>query len=414
MEKTYLELLAENDEEARKEFEPNAKELLTAKFVEYDDNVEAHDNHPDELEDQHEFQRPQGSHQAASIMPEIKKDIHSSTSDLRYDKDTYTHVISIDSRFRTDQGEDPSNFLFKLISPIKNVISVRLSSLEIPNTWYTFSKARGNISMIITTYKDGLAFSYDRTVIEEGNYSVNTLRDDDILIHLYSQLNATVARAGLTFGVYFNPISGKLTLACFDDTNFPIVQGNPKPFDFFNQPKIDPVLIATGKPGPLTGTPGYPPGVVFTANFADGIFSNRDSNFGLGYNLGFRVYQTDPATFQTATSVVDVLDSNYVFLSLNPDWRVVEHNQPDGNQTPAFAKVIVDVPKNDIVYDNGYNTITRRFVLRQPTNITSFYVSIVDEYQQYVQLEGGNVSITLEVIEVLHTSLYESMRVSSA
>ena len=403
MEKTYLELLAENDEEARKEFEPNAKDLLTASFVEYDD-IEAHDtNQLHELEDQHEFQRPQGSHQAATIMPDPVKNVHRTTSDVRYDKDTYTHVISIDSRFRTDQGSNPSNFLFKLVSPIKNVISVRLSSLEIPNTWYTFSDIRGNTSMVIqSTDGNGNFTVFDRTKIEEGNYSVNTLRDDDILLELYNKLNDTVATANLTFGVYFSSVTGKLTLACFQNNNFPVVQGTPlSAFDYNNQPKTDPTK---------TGTPGYPPPVLFSINFADGKFSNRDSNFGLGYNLGFRIYQTDYAYAQAATSIIDVLDSNYVFLSLNPDWRVVEHNQPDGNQTPAFAKVIVDVAKNDIVYDNGYNTITRRFVLRQPTNITAFNIAILDEYEEYVQLEGGNVSMTLEVIEVLHASLYESMR----
>jgi hypothetical protein len=137
--KTYLELLAENDEEARREFAPNAKDLLTANYVEYDDHVDGHDAHPDELEDQHEFQRPQGSHQAAALLPEQPKDVHKSTTGVAYDKAVQIHVISVDSRFRTDQGSNPSNFLFKLLTPIKNVISIRLSSLEIPNTWYTFS-----------------------------------------------------------------------------------------------------------------------------------------------------------------------------------------------------------------------------------------------------------------------------------
>jgi hypothetical protein len=146
-------------------------------------------------------------------------------------------------------------------------------------------------------------------------------------------------------------------------------------------------------------------------NFADGIFSTRDDNWGLGYNLGFRVQETEAATSVTADAIVYTLDSNYVFLSLNPDWKVVEHNQPDRSQTAAFAKVIIDAPKNDIVYDDGANTITKQYYFKQPTNIATFNISIVDEYEQPVQLEGGNVSLTLEVTEVLHSSLYESLRV---
>jgi hypothetical protein len=39
-----------------------------------------------------------------------------------------------------------------------------------------------------------------------------------------------------------------------------------------------------------------------------------------------------------------------------------------------------------------------------------FNVSLKDEYNQFVHLEGGNMSITLEVTEVLDSSLYETMR----
>jgi hypothetical protein len=425
MDKSYLELLAENDEEARKEFLPNAKDLLTANFVEYDDHVEAHDHHPDELENQDEFQRPQGSHQAAGLMPEPEKDIHKTTNNVRYDKDVQIHVISIDSRFRPDQTTNPSNFLFKLLTPIKNVISVRLSSLEIPNTWYTFSDIRGNTSMIVRVYgsfsrsgvqvdaKNPVIFGVDtrgiyvekRIIIQEGNYSSNSLNENDILIQLFFQLNSAFPSiifanfsGGIVFSVIQNPISGLLTVACFQGANPPVT------YTIFNQPgRNDTATGGTNNTG-LTK-------LTFLFNFNDGIFSNRDNNWGLGYNLGFRVYQTLPATSQTASALVDVIDSNYVFLSLNPDWRVVEHNQPDSSQTPAFAKIIIDAAKNDIVYDSGQNTITKQYFLKQPTNISSFKIAIVDEYEQYVQLEGGNVSLTLEITEVLHTSLYEAMRV---
>jgi hypothetical protein len=423
MDKTYLELLAENDEEARKDFVDNAKDLLTANFVEYDDHVEAHGHHHDELEDQEEFQKPQGSRQAAGLMPDPEKDLHKTTNNVRYDKDVQIHVISIDSRFRPDQTTNPSNFIFKLLTPIKNVISVRLSSLEIPNTWYTFSDIRGNTSMIVRVYgtftssgqqpdtKNPVVFGTDangayvekRIIIQEGNYSSNSLNENDILIQLFFQLNAAFPSTifsnfsgGIVFSVIQNPINGLLTIGCF--------QGNGTAYTIFNQPgRDDTATGGTNNTGLLK--------LIFLLNFNDGIFSNRDNNWGLGYNLGYRVYQTVPATTQTASALVDVIDSNYVFLSLNPDWRVVEHNQPDSSQTPAFAKIIIDAPKNEIVYDSGQNTITKQYFLKQPTNISSFKIAIVDEYEQYVQLEGGNISLTLEVTEVLHLSLYEAMRV---
>jgi hypothetical protein len=399
MDKTYIELLAENDEEARKEFEPNAKELLTANFVEYDDNVVGHDHHPDELEDQHEFQREQGSHQAAALVPPPEKDLHTTTTGVRYDKNVQVHVISIDSRFRSDQGDNPSNFLFKLLSPIKNVISVRLSSLEIPNTWYTFSEIRGNTSLIVNVRypppNSNLALQSARVTVTEGNYSINTLQANDLLFEIFKQLNSSFAN--ISFSVIFSPITGKITISCFTNVSPPV--GG---YTYLNQPKALP-------PGasPMTG---FETPLFFSFNFADSIYSTRDNNWGLGFNLGYQIKETNYATSHAADSIPDVNDTNYIFLSLNPDWRVVEHNQPDSTQTAAFAKVIVNVAKNDIVYDNGGNTITKQYYLRQPTNISVFNVSILDEYENYIQLEGGHISLTLEVTEVLHASLYETMR----
>jgi len=384
--KSYLELLAENDEEARREFEPNAKDLLTAAFVEYDDDVGGQDRHPDELEDQEAFQKPQGSHQAATLGLPPEKDVHKTTTSVRYDKDTQIHVISVDSRFRTNLTQNPSDFLFKLLTPIKNAISVRMSSIEIPNTWYTFSNIRGNVSIVVNIRPQVGPIVRGRVVITQGNYTVNSLASNDILIELFTQLNRGFPNN--SFGVSFNSINGLLTLSCFTKNNAP--SGG---------------YTYTSQPTSVTETP-----VQFSLNFADGIFSNRTDNWGLGYNLGYRTLQTEFDISHTADEMLDTLDASYVFVSLNPDWRVVEHASPDKSHTSAFAKVIVDVPKNDIVYDNGANTLTKTYALKQPTNITAFNIFILDEYEQPVQLMGGNVSMTLEVTEVLHASLYEAMR----
>ena len=82
--KTYLELLAENDEEARKDFEPNAKELFI-EHNEYDD-IEAHGKEHDELEDQEAFQKYGGSHQQASKLGELPPTKSTHTNSIDYEK----------------------------------------------------------------------------------------------------------------------------------------------------------------------------------------------------------------------------------------------------------------------------------------------------------------------------------------
>ena len=376
MEKTYLELLAENDEEARKDFEPNAKELFI-EHNEYDD-IEAHGKEHDELEDQEAFQKYGGSHQQASKLGELPPTKSTHTNSIDYDKSVFVHVISIDSRFRTNLIDNPSNFYLKLLSPIKNVVSIRLSSLEIPNTCYTFSNIRGNnffdvaIGNPSNIIGDPATLTVGRIVIPEGNYTLDVNQPANcIQTILASKLNAAFTL--LTFTVVLDPISNLITISCVDKT-------------------VPPKKIK------------------FQLDFSQGIFSSRDFNYGLGYNLGFRSKKTLFEDSHTGNELPDVIDSNYIFLNLNPDWKVVNHRNPDKTVSSSFAKVIVDVPKNDTVYDNGSNTITKRYYLKQPTNVAVIPVSITDEYNQLIYLMGGSVSLTLELTEVLDFALYESLR----
>ena len=376
--KTYLELLAENDAEARQEFEPNAKELFID-HGEYEDDVDAHQQgqEHDELEDQEAFQRYQGSHQQASKLGKLHDTKATHTTAVDYDKSVQVHVLSIDSRFRTSLLDNPSNFLFKLVTPIKNVTSIRLSSLEIPNTWYTFSEIRGNTSIDVSV-QDGSTRA--RVVIPQGNYSLDITTQNSIQTTLVSAFKQVLPTYDFTF--VQDPISGLLTISCFKN------------------------LIP----------------INFSLDFTSGIFASRNYNWGLGYNLGFRnenfirdqtnqiIKKTGFSTIQTATELIDVNDLNYLFLSLNADWRVVEHNQPEKANTPAFAKIIVNAPKNNVIYDNGSNTITKRYSLKQPTNVSSFKVTLLDEYEEFIQLMGGAFSLTLEITEILDSALYESHR----
>jgi hypothetical protein len=212
--------------------------------------------------------------------------------------------------------------------------------------------------------------------IPEGNYSLDVNLDNCLQTVLATALNR--AMPGRNFTVTLNSISGLLTIS--------------SPYEF-------------------------------SLDFSQGIFAGRSDNWGLGYNLGFRDSDflpppdnnpieriTADVTSITASTLPDVLGPNYIFLSLNPDWRIVEHSHPDHSNSSAFAKIVVDVNKNDIIYDDGSNLITKTYTLKQPTNVNSLKVTLFDEYGQLIILKGGNVSITLEITEVQDSALYESLR----
>ena len=51
------------------------------------------------------------------------------------------HVFSIDTQFRNNyEKTSNSDFIYILPAPVRNVISMKLSSVEMPNTWYQVNK----------------------------------------------------------------------------------------------------------------------------------------------------------------------------------------------------------------------------------------------------------------------------------
>jgi len=57
---------------------------------------------------------------------------------------TTKRIISVDSQYRSDKRTMSTAFTFNLSEPLKDVVSLKLYSVQIPYTWYTIGKAYGN------------------------------------------------------------------------------------------------------------------------------------------------------------------------------------------------------------------------------------------------------------------------------
>ena len=414
---TYHQLLAEV-------YEETAANLLVPDYHAEgdDDEVEPDDKHPDELEDKDEFNKFVPRHEPSHMAPTPPKYKDMTTMSVTYSKQIRTQVINVDSRFRFSPGDSSTNFLFKLPQPIKNVISVKLTSVEFPNSFYAFSYERGNTSFLMT-YPSG---STDPTstqiiIINDGNWdSTNYPSTTALVTEVYRAINTTFTNAlGVAIGglsVTVSSITGKVTISA-----------NQK----------------------------------FDINFRAGAFSSRLKDFGLGYNLGFTgsptlqknisvgttyvgnrttlaggtvifdstaLVNNDQTQFVepriahataspgvyinvntiTGESILNVIDINYVYLKLNPDWKVAVHITPEHEQVFTFGKIILDQPKFQPCY--RVDKITKDYYLKTPIDISSFPVSVTDPYDQNIDLMGVDFSFSLEVQEVLDASLCEAMR----
>jgi len=102
------------------------------------------------------------------------------TQDLEYSKgvlnpimqQTTKRIVSIDSQYRSDKRTMSTEFTFNLSEPLKDVISLKLYSVQIPYTWYTIGKAFGNNFFFFKGRTPGIDTGlHDLKIeIEPGNY----------------------------------------------------------------------------------------------------------------------------------------------------------------------------------------------------------------------------------------------------
>jgi len=352
---TYQQVLADV-------YEETAKECLVIPNDDYSD-VPPEDKYPDELEDQDAFKGEQIGHQIASVQPDPPKYEDRTIQSIKYRTETQITVLNVDSRFRDNRLDPTTNFLFRLLEPIKNVISIRVASVEVPNSFYAFSDARNNVTFNLK-YPAGSGPTKIVT-IPNGNYNQNPYPDaSSILSAVVLAMNNAFPIAN--FSVTLNSVNGLVTISAGTGS-----------FDIDFIPETDNML---------------------------------SREYGLGYNLGFRQFNYYAQTSLTAEAILNTTDTNYIFLSLDDDWKVTTHETPRTTQLLTFAKIIVNSAKYQFTYDNGGNTITKEYFFRQPTNISSFQVRLSDPYDQDLDLVGLDFSFTLEMRAVMNSSLYDSMR----
>jgi len=123
-------------------------------------------------------------------------------------KTTITRLINVDSSYRDviSLTNTSDNFTFELTEPLLNVISVSLYSVEIPQSWYTFTLEKGTRAFIVCIITDD-ATKYAVT-IDEGNYTTVSLYTEVVnKINNHPSLQTIVSVVGT-----LNQNTGRLTL----------------------------------------------------------------------------------------------------------------------------------------------------------------------------------------------------------
>lgn len=438
---TYQQLLAET-------YADTATDLLAYHQTTYGDEeeeqVEDHDTgryNGYELEDRDKFQGFAGNRNTEELLTKPKDFEDRGKSSVRYRKDVITRVYNVDTRYRAffdgktskailysksnpnyqsliEQEKvippSASHFIFQTDDIIRNAISVKLSSLELPNKFYNVSKSRGNTSFLVRQLP-----SENRLKMKDGWLNEET-KGEYIHVYLHPVAN----------GYYYNNISivneiedalnrrfgetdvdGNITKIVFTTTTTPqgqiVIRQLPETTYLNGDPMEDSDVYATGE-DPAKD-------FKYQFYFEDKVQSTEGNQIfnTLPEALGFQehYYELKPNTSITSEDAIDMNADTYIYLSIN-DWPTVTPQTENDTYFTVFAKIPIIVDKGKMINDNDTtNTTLKTYHFLQPTNIKQMEIQLLDRLGNVISMDPMvNWSMTLEIDEVVSQSLYEKLR----
>jgi hypothetical protein len=298
----------------------------------------------------------------------IAADMRDIDTELRA-RDVARHIINIDSMFReSPESSTSSDYYFRLLTPIRNVLRVRVTAIEFPNNYPFFTEARRNMTIgIAIVSSPGIIYNIS---IPTGNYSAGDMTDI-----LNSSTASFVDLSGMLWR--WNDNSGKFSVS-------------------------GPNQFALCLPSNTTSLLYYP----------------REFGYGLAYYLGFTYNRASPhlSKYDSSTTswklssdqCANFAGDSYVFLKIN-DFDCVTQTTEENDFT-ALAKIVIREPKNYMSYDDYGSQHIKEVVFHNPRDISRLKIQILDPFGDPVEFCGAHMSFSLELLEIRNQSLYESVR----
>jgi hypothetical protein len=273
--------------------------------------------------------------------------------------------INIDTRFRDNYyTTQSSNFHLDLPIKLSKVVSLQLTALELPGTFYAISKVFGNNFFVIEIAGETPVI----ITIPDGNYSYLDLQD---YINNFIATNPSV------------PVPYQ-TLQFLTDINTPSGSGSS----------------GSGRMivGSTTGT------VNFSLNFQTDKYGNEDRQTPLplkfGWMLGFREgYYTNNTTY-SSEGIIDLIGPKYIYLVVDD----FNNNVSDGfygaftssvlNKN-ILARISLQGSVFSILVQNNLNLLTTPRQYFGPVDIQKLQIQVLDEYGRILDLNNMDYSFCL-------------------
>ena len=286
--------------------------------------------------------------------------------------------LVIDTRFRDNYYSSSStNFNFVLPTNFNDILELKLTSVNIPVSYYAISKQYGNNFFTITVTPTSGTASSTVITIPDGNYDQ---------FSVISAINTALQAAFIPF----NLITFNVDLAVGTATK---------------------TLVGSGKT--IVGQININTVDSYELNFQADRFGVEDNSTPLplkfGWMLGFRngIYINN--LNYVSEGIVDVSGAKYIYLVLDDYNNSVSKNFYSAlNSSVLNNNILAKFPIGnsspfDLFYENSVaSTSAPAREYFGPVNLHNFTIQLMDEYGRIIDLNNMDYNITL-----LLTSVYD-------
>jgi hypothetical protein len=291
------------------------------------------------------------------VNTDYRKSDVSLTKPLDYSKDvlnpllkqTVRRIISIDSSYRPNATDSSTEFTFNLSEPLRDVLSLKLYSVQIPYSWYTISNQYGSNFFYLKGNSDGINNgSHDYKIqIDAGNYTPTTLIqaiNQSILSVVTNNPNVDFGNTDNKTGISYNQSTLKATFninitKLYNESNYYLyfpnwttptnneIRNNSIPGFFgFNYQTYIPSAIYSTRTLPLT------PVATTDSDYTQSIYNVNSSNryFTIKKYSGYGEYTNSHIwTYDISFSVTNIKNGNsYSRQNLFNDLNTQLQNDP--------------------------------------------------------------------------------------
>lgn len=286
---------------------------------------------------------------------------------------TFNQTVMMNTLFREDYTSTMStDFNIVLPTYFKNVLSLRLSSLQLPNVMYNISAVNGNNTLYIEVDNGG---PNGVVTMPDGNYDIN-----NFITVLQTQLNTQLSTTN--FSVTYDQYTQKITITYTDPPS------NPNFTMIFYVP-----------------TPKYDKNK--NLHKPDNDYRKYECldisqiYKGFGWFMGYRKAEYSGATSYTTEAVYSSSPYEYIYFTLN-DYNMSQSQNIFGMFSKSILGdnilAIIPVTSNsfNICFDNGVNLLEKKREYYGPVNIQRLKIQLLNQYGEILSLNNMDFSFSLE------------------